>query len=99
MNSNCTALYCVRDNGPRWANVNCKLNLTINKLSYSYSYSYMPHQFLCHAFTQKNKMVYYLIEMSGLSYTVITTRWQHTLFANVTPEVVFSYTLQNILNN
>ncbi len=36
----CTVLYYVRDNSPWWANVHCKSNLTINKLSYSYSYSY-----------------------------------------------------------
>ncbi len=29
-------LYCVRDNSPWWANVHCKSNMTINKLSYSY---------------------------------------------------------------
>ncbi len=40
---NCTVLYCVRDNSPLWANVHCKSNLTINKLSYSYSYSYIVH--------------------------------------------------------
>ncbi len=33
---NCTILYCVRDNNPWWANVQCKSNLTLNKLSYSY---------------------------------------------------------------
>ncbi len=38
---NCIVFFCVRDNSLWWANVHCKSNLPVNKLSYSYSYSYV----------------------------------------------------------